>query len=120
MLKLNIIKSPDGVDPEQGSKTLTDQGGTIGRGDGNDWVLSDPDRYLSTRHCSLSFEGPDCYLTDLSLNGTFVNGAPQPLGKGSKTVLKDGDEFDVGDYRFRVDFSSASAARDTPCCGMKF
>jgi len=102
-LNLSIIKSPPGVALTAAQKVFSEQGGTIGRGDSNDWVLSDPDRFLSSRHCGLSFEGGQYYLTDMSTNGTFINGAPEPLGKGGKIPLNDGDVFEVGDYQFRAD-----------------
>lgn len=107
-LNLSIIKSPTGVSLAATEKSFSEQGGSIGRGDGNDWVLSDPDRFLSSRHCSLSFEGGQYYLTDTSTNGTFVNGAPEPLGKGGRVPLNNGDTIEVGDYQFRAEMQTAS------------
>ena len=113
-LHLSIIKSPPGVTLAATQKAFSEQGGTIGRGDGNDWVLSDPDRFLSSRHCGLSCEGGQYYLTDMSTNGTFINGAPEPLGKGGKIPLNDGDTIEVGDYQFRAELQPDVALPDDP------
>lgn len=101
-LQLTIIKFPPGVSLVEDRKTFGTQGGVIGRGVDNDWVLSDPERFLSSKHCQVSRDGERYYLTDLSTNGTFVNGSVEPLGRGSRTALNDGDSFDVGEYRFKV------------------
>lgn len=102
-INLAIIKSPVGVTLSSSQKRFGEEGGTIGRGDGNDWVLSDPDRFLSSRHCSISFEGGQFYLTDMSTNGTFINSAPEPVGKGGKIPVNEGDTIELGDYQFRVE-----------------
>jgi len=113
-LNLSVIKSPAGVSLPATQKTFSEQGGTIGRGDSNDWVLSDPDRFLSSKHCALSHEGGQYFLTDTSTNGTFINSAPEPLGKGGKIPLNNGDTIDLGDYQFRVDLQSVFAMPDMP------
>lgn len=101
-LQLTIIKFPPGMALAEDRKTFGPQGGLIGRGVDNDWVLSDPERFLSSRHCQISGEGSRYFLTDLSTNGTFVNGSPEPVGRGCRIALSDGDCFDVGEYRFKV------------------
>lgn len=103
-LNLSVVKSPAGVTLADSQKTFGEEGGTIGRGDGNDWVLSDPDRFLSSRHCSFGYEGGQYYLTDTSTNGTFINGAPEPIGKGGKIPVNDGDSIELGDYQFQIAF----------------
>lgn len=112
-LQLTIIKFPPGVSLVEDRKTFGAQGGVIGRGVDNDWVLSDPERFLSSKHCQVSRDGERYYLTDLSTNGTFVNGSAEPLGRGSRTALNDGDSFDVGEYRFKVVLLRDSGLSDT-------
>lgn len=112
-LQLTIIKFPPGVSLVEDRKTFGPQGGVIGRGVDNDWVLSDPERFLSSKHCQVIREGERYFLIDLSTNGTFVNGSPEPLGRGSRTALNDGDSFDVGEYRFKVVLLRESGALDT-------
>jgi len=113
-LLVSIIKAPESVAVFDTSKTITSEGGTIGRGASNSWVLDDPERFLSSTHCQFSFENGQFYLIDQSTNGTFFNGSPDPMGKGSKLPVNDQDTFIVGDYEFSikvlVDSDQASAA----------
>lgn len=101
-VKFTIVKSPPGVSLSEEHKSFGPEGGLIGRGADNDWVLSDPERFLSSKHCKVSKEGEGYYLTDLSTNGTFVNASPEPVGRGARVALNDGDNIDIGDYRFKV------------------
>lgn len=101
-LQLTIIRFPPGTSLAEDRKTFGSEGGLIGRGVDNDWVLSDPERFLSSKHCQVSKEGNRYFLTDLSTNGTFFNGSSEPLGRGARVALNDGDSFDVGEYRFKV------------------
>jgi len=105
-LLITITKAPDLAALAESSKTFDMQGGTIGRGKDNSWILDDPERFLSSRHCEFSNENGQFFITDLSTNGTFYNGASTPIGKGSKLPLKDGDTFLLGDYEFSVSLKS--------------
>jgi type VI secretion system FHA domain protein len=109
-LLITIVRSPDNIALTESSRTFTDQGGCIGRAAGNDWVLQDPERYLSSRHCQVASENGQYYLVDMSTNGTFVNGAMEPLGKGNRVALNNGDRFSLGDYEFQVSLAAAPAA----------
>ena len=106
---ISIINAPETVAPSETSKTIGTQGGSIGRNDDNLWVLDDPERFLSGRHCEFSFENGEFYITDLSTNGTFYNGSADPMGKGSKQPVHDQDRFIVGDYEFSIQLKSDSA-----------
>lgn len=99
---LSIVKSPPGVALSEEQKSFGPEGGIIGRGAGNDWVLSDPERFLSSKHCKVAKEGDRYYLTDLSTNGTFINGSQEAVGRGARVALGDGDTVELGDYRFKV------------------
>ncbi|MGH7159252.1 MAG: FHA domain-containing protein, partial [Acetobacteraceae bacterium] len=70
-LTLSVLRCPDQVAPE----TREVGGGefNIGRGSDNDWVLADPDRHLSKRHCVVAFRSGTWQLADVSTNGTFLN-----------------------------------------------
>jgi type VI secretion system FHA domain protein len=78
------------------------RGGTFGRADSNTWVLPDPDKFLSSCHCEIIFADNQFYLEDKSTNGTFINGGFEPLGRGTRHQLRDGDFFEIGDYRFSI------------------
>ena len=86
-------------------------GGRIGRATDNDWVLPDPDRYLSGHHAGIEYRSGAWYLTDTSSNGTFVNDASEALGRDRSYALKDGDRVRMGEYDLHV---SISADNDFP------
>lgn len=116
-IEITIIKSPNNLQLSKPYHIFTEQGGTIGRGADNAWVLEDPEKYISSRHSQIAFENGQYYLLDLSTNGTFFNGAPEPIGNGNRQPLKDGDRFTLGDYEFLVSMrhrSNASGAADDP------
>jgi predicted component of type VI protein secretion system len=73
-------------------------GGRVGRASDNDWVLPDPERFLSGHHATIEFRAGVWQLMDTSSNGTFVNGANEALGREHTHALKDGDRLRMGDY----------------------
>ena len=77
-------------------------GGSIGRGTDNEWILPDPERYLSGKHARIDFRAGTYILVDTSSNGTYVNGAQVPLGKYHDYQLKDGDYVRLGEYEMLV------------------
>lgn len=114
-LQITLVKTPAKVSVSKTSQTFNKQGGTLGRADSNAWVLPDPDKFLSSCHCELLYDVNKYYLLDLSTNGTFFNNSMEPLGKGTKTVLTDGDVFEVGEYRFSVKLlADQSFANNSP------
>ncbi len=87
---------------------------TVGRGADNDWVLADPDRTLSKNHCRIDASEGGFLLTDLSTNGVFLAGAPQPVGRGHSVALEDGDVVALGPYRLHAVISG----QDVPALAM--
>jgi len=107
-----MIRCPDNVAPERREV----RGGefSIGRGQDNEWVVPDPERHLSKRHCRLVYSVGDWQLHDLSSNGTFLNRSSEPVGKGSSAKLRNGDRIKFGLYELEViiDEDEEGAARD--------
>ncbi|MEW8395664.1 MAG: FHA domain-containing protein, partial [Candidatus Thiodiazotropha sp.] len=82
--------------------TFDDQGGSIGRRGENDWVLPDPERFISGRHALIDFSDGAFHITDLSSNGIFINRSAQPMGKNNRVALHHGDSLTIGDYEIGV------------------
>ncbi len=99
-LQITLVKAPKAVSIAKTSHVFDKRGGTLGRSDSNLWVLPDLEKFLSSCHCEVLFESGAYFLLDLSTNGTFINSAFEPIGKGSKVPLKHGDVFEIGEYRF--------------------
>jgi type VI secretion system FHA domain protein len=101
-LEVTLVKTPEGVSLSRTSHLFTEQGGTFGRADTNTWQLPDPDKFLSSCHCEILWISNAYYLIDRSTNGTFLNGSPEPIGRGVKSRINNGDVFEIGDYHFSV------------------
>ena len=103
-LKLTVIKHK-GQRPEPPLEVvLNGRSGSIGRKDFNDLVLPDPDRFVSSTHARIEYQGGRYYLLDQSTNGTILNHSPQPVDKGKPIPLSDGDILGIGEYEVRVNF----------------
>lgn len=114
-LVLTITKSPEGVSLDQTERVFGEEGGAIGRGQGNAWPLTDPERFISSHHCSIEYENGVYYIADYSTNGTYVNHGEQPIGNGEREPLDDGMSITIGDYEFAVTLGQAKpAASATP------
>jgi type VI secretion system protein len=83
-------------------------GGTIGRATDNEWILPDPERYLSGKHARIDFRAGAYVLVDTSSNGTYVNGAQVPLGKYHDYALRDGDYVRLGEYELLVSIDQSN------------
>jgi type VI secretion system protein len=92
------------------SVTFDQQGGTIGRREENDWVLPDPERFISGRHALIFFSENAFQLTDTSSNGVFINNSANPLGKDNVTKLEDGDTIGIGEYEISISIPNAKAS----------
>jgi type VI secretion system FHA domain protein len=119
-LTLSMIRCPDGVPPE----TRQVGGGefSIGRSSECDWVLPDPERVLSKRHCLVMFRDNAWQVTDTSTNGTYLNHELKGLGPDAPRVLRDGDRLVFGSYEIEVLLNAGAAPlpgrdRTTPFTG---
>lgn len=116
-LKLRVISDHYKQLGKQSSRMFGVHGGRIGRAPDNDWVLPDPERYVSSHHASVQFRGGKWILEDTSTNGVFVNDDSTPLSVNGPYHLKDGDRLRFGDYEFivsideRNDFSADASGQ---------
>ena len=97
-LKLTIT-SYQRLSPGQETTKILDRGSlTIGRAAQTDWILQDPERILSGKHCTIHHQDGDYHLTDNSTNGTFLNDSDQRIPRNQTIKLHDGDRFVLGEY----------------------
>lgn len=102
-LKLTITSAHKDLMGGDSVREFGDEGGTIGRSLQNDWVLPDPDRFISGRHATIDCRKGTWYLADISTNGIYVNDDEEPLGRGNPRRLYDGDRLRMGDFEFTVE-----------------
>jgi type VI secretion system protein len=107
-LRLSVVSEHGVRLGTQSSRVFGVHGGSIGRGSDNEWILPDPERYLSGKHARIDFRKGSYVLVDTSSNGTFVNGAQVPLGKYHDYVLKDGDYVRLGEYEMLVSIDKSN------------
>ena len=81
-----------------GTEAVFDRhGGTIGRADENTLVLPDPEKFVSRRHASISFENGHYLIKDSSLSGTYIDDQEPPLNDAAQTLI-DGTRLKIGEY----------------------
>ena len=102
MIRLSLYLRSDRSRPLD-VRDLTSGPILIGRGDGADWVLEDPDCLLSGVHCRLESSGGLTTLTDLSGNGVFLDGDAERCERGKPVALVPGQSFTLGKYWARAD-----------------
>lgn len=101
-LQLEIVSDHKDLVGDDCVRVFHREGGTIGRSLENDWILPDPDRFISGKHATIDFQTGAFYLADVSTNGVYVNDEEEPLGKGNPRRLFHGDRLRMGDFEFVV------------------
>jgi predicted component of type VI protein secretion system len=101
-LQLEIVSEHAEIVGDDAVREFEEGGGTIGRSLQNDWILPDPDRYISGRHAAIDYKGGTYYLADLSSNGVYINDEHEPVGKGNPRRLFSGDRLRLGDFEIVV------------------
>ncbi|WP_342362950.1 type VI secretion system-associated FHA domain protein TagH [Terrarubrum flagellatum] len=77
------------------------RGFDIGRDQYLDWVLPDPNRVVSGKHCEVRYRDGGYWLRDVSTNGTFVNRSERRLQEQHR--LRSGDRIEIGHYIINVE-----------------
>jgi type VI secretion system protein ImpI len=108
-LELKIISEHANLVGDDAIREFHESGGTIGRSLRSDWILPDPDRFISSQHATIDFKGGIYYLADTSSNGVYLNDESEPLGKGNPRRLFDGDRLKMGDFEIEVSVDSGES-----------
>lgn len=107
--RLEIVSDHREIVGDDAVREFNEVGGTIGRSLQNDWILPDPDRYISGRHATIDHQGGIYYLLDTSTNGVYVNGDCEPVGKGNSRRLFNGDVLRFGDFEIVVSIEAGES-----------
>ncbi|MDT3715963.1 type VI secretion system-associated FHA domain protein TagH [Pseudomonas soli] len=101
------ITSYHKITPGQCPEKLLENGAiSVGRAADNDWVLPDPERLVSSKHCVIQFKDGRYYLTDNSTNGVELVHAGIRLRRGNSEPLMDGEVIRIGDYEIQARIDS--------------
>jgi type VI secretion system FHA domain protein len=110
LLALSVISEQGAALGPTAYKVFDENGGSIGRITGNDWVLPDPQNFVSSRHARVLARDGTFYLEDTSSNGTFINAPDVPASRTEPVPLKDGDRLFIGDYEIIVQLIGGARA----------
>jgi type VI secretion system protein len=108
-LRLTIISGQSTALGEAGSMLVDKEGARIGRAGDNEWVLPDPNRYISAHHARITFKNGTYIVEDTSTNGLYLNDELEPVGRLGPQPLRAGDTLRMGPYHIRVRDSGSTA-----------
>ncbi len=97
---------------DPGRFVFEDQGGSLGRAVSNDLTLPDPERFISSHHAHITFRDGVFALVDTSVNGVFVNGSNEAIGKNNTATLSNGDCITIGAYALQVSIDKTNDSAD--------
>ncbi|EPX4141700.1 type VI secretion system-associated FHA domain protein [Vibrio vulnificus] len=89
---------------------MPEGGGSVGRAPSCTLPLTDHNRFISGTHCLVSVYGDTYYISDVSTNGTMVNG--NKILKNQPISIVDGDLISLGQYEIGVSLEHMTAAQD--------
>ncbi|WEN16899.1 type VI secretion system-associated FHA domain protein TagH [Rhodanobacter sp. AS-Z3] len=92
------------------SRVFEGAGGSIGRSEDCDWVLSASG--VSRVHAMIRYLNGMYFIEDRSTNGMLLNDAP--LVKGSPSALKEGDRLLIDTFEVEVSLQDAASATGLP------
>lgn len=107
-----VLRGPERLTAGLRERTVETGSIVIGRSDEADWVIADPERIVSKRHCRIERQAGGFLLTDMSTNGVLVNGVP--LGREASKMLVDRDVLTLGDAIIAVAIETDVPMESTP------
>jgi pSer/pThr/pTyr-binding forkhead associated (FHA) protein len=110
---LKVISFNGQPTPEPMSMSFDRKGGTIGRSPENDFVLPDPNKYISRKHAVIFYENSCFYLKDTSLSGTYIRNKNLHL-HGNNIKLDDRDKLNIGGYELMVILQGVDVSERMP------
>ena len=102
-LIFKIINNPSCGTPSEKCKVFRRELTVIGRSLSSDWVLPDPERFISSKHAEVDFRDNQFFLTDVSSNGTINGDTDEAIGNGQELLITDGQTFLIGEYLIQAE-----------------
>lgn len=86
-----------------------DSGGSIGCGNTDKWILTDRKKSsIHSKHMRVELSDKRFCIKE-GTGDIYVNGSTMPLGKIQKTIIEDGDIFELGSYKVRANLGYGSS-----------
>jgi type VI secretion system FHA domain protein len=100
-VSLKLYRKSDGQSQLLRERSFEGARITIGRGTECAMPLEDPKKWVSRVHAEVQAEGDALWLVVVSkVNPVFVNG--ERRGPGDRSLLNEGDRFEIGDYEIEL------------------
>jgi type VI secretion system protein len=102
-----IINNPSCGTPSEKRKVFDSNFSTIGRSASCDWVLPDPDRFISSKHAEINLRDNQFFLKDVSSNGTINGLTDEAIGNNQELLITNGQTFLVGEFLIQAELEGA-------------
>jgi len=109
-LTLKIIAPSQLISGQVQEYKFDELGGSIGRKPTNDFILLDPERFISSKHAIIEYNHNKYFITDTSTNGVFINNSKAPLGTGNSAELMHGDKITIGEFQLIANLEETAPA----------
>jgi predicted component of type VI protein secretion system len=100
-MSIKIVVSMSGSNEPMSEHSFDKEAITIGRTLGNEIVLPDVERKVSSKHAKIENKGGTLHILDLgSTNGSFLNG--KKIDANHPVLLKNGDRIGIGSFQLLI------------------
>lgn len=110
-LVFDIVKNGKNI-PQKRNYHFEEEGGVIGRNESCDWVLTDPNSYISGEHARIVSKQGTFFIIDESTNGIFLKNPYKKLPKGHPVQINASDVFIIGDHELQARYSNNDYSQD--------
>lgn len=110
-LVFDIVKNGKNI-PAKRNFHFDGVGGVIGRSEECDWVLTDPNSYISGFHARILFKHGTYFIIDESINGVYLKNPYKKLPKGNPIEINASDVFIIGDHELQARYSNNDFSKD--------
>lgn len=106
-LTLEIISANGATMGANRRKVMGPEGGLIGRGKDNEWVIEDP--HVSRQHASVRFVNGAFFIEGVGKNPLAINDPEQVVANHQPRMLRTDDRIFIDQYEVRASISATTA-----------
>ncbi len=107
-LIFKIISNPENGALPDISKVFESTLSIIGRNQNSDWVLPDPERFISSKHAEIHLRNNIFYIKDISSNGIINAESNEAIGKNQELPISNNQKFLIGEYLIQAELESSA------------
>ncbi len=107
-LIFKIISNPENGVLSDNCKVFDSTLSTIGRSHNSDWVLPDPERFISSKHAEIHLRNNIFYIKDISSNGIIDAESNEAIGKNQELPISNNQKFLIGEYLIQAELENSA------------